>query len=982
MPPETAAPETGRVPVRDHQLECVIGRGAYGEVWLARSVLGTARAVKIVWRNRFDHVRPFEREFHGIQQCEPLSRQHAGLVDILQVGRDEDGGWFYYIMELADALSGTSETSGGATCYQPRTLRSELATRGRLPVSEVAALGAQLAEALAFLHAEGLVHRDLKPSNVLFIGGQPKLGDIGLVSQIGGDQSYVGTHGYIAPEGPGTPAADLFALGLVLYEAATGLTRHDFPQLPPALAQSAEAEDFAELNAILLRACAADPKQRYPSAQRMRDDLHALTGGRSVRRLRELERRLRRVRMVGVMLALAGLSAGAGWLWQRQQAHAAREEVARETRHVAALEAKERELRLNLYAADMSQAGEAIRAGNLGRARELLAQWSAGEGQDDLRDPVWHFLAEAARGSTHRVFTGHSRNVSGLALAPDGATLFSCGFDGTVRAWDLATGSGQIIAQKPGEPFYEIARLPDGDFILGGSTALWRWRTGAGEWNRLGSGAARHLGVGASGEWVAAGGKTQFFGPDEPVEIVPLNDARDRRTLAERSGRCAVSADGQWLATGEADGLCAIYRTATWERARTFEAPGQIVALTFSRDGQHLAATLREGDVALWEVATGALLFRREAHARHVVWCAAFSPDGQRLATGGSDQSIHLWNVPARRLERVLRGHEDEVWSVLFGADGRFLASSGKDETVRIWPLDLPESAPVPEQLAGRAVISPDSRWVAALEKDKALRVFDAATLAPVATLGREETPLAFSADGETLLTTVGARTLTRWSWRTGEERGMALAAGGGPAGRIALSPDEQWLAACLSDGALVVWSAVTGEIAFREILHGAVAHELAFSPDSRWLGTTHSDFCIRLRAAGAWETQTQIAAHKMRTAALAFSPDSQLLASASWDGTAGLWDVRSGQRLVTFRGHTTSLQDIAFFPGGKLLAILEGDASIAFWDLRSQRASARLPAPIEESNHNLAVAPDASLLIATKLTGSRPGVWRAKISR
>src|SRR6266566_8280509 len=86
--------------IPDHELIRRIGSGSYGEVWLARSVMGTFRAVKIVYRESFDHDRPFEREFNGIQRFEPISCSHESQVDILHVGRNE--GYFYYVMELAD----------------------------------------------------------------------------------------------------------------------------------------------------------------------------------------------------------------------------------------------------------------------------------------------------------------------------------------------------------------------------------------------------------------------------------------------------------------------------------------------------------------------------------------------------------------------------------------------------------------------------------------------------------------------------------------------------------------------------------------------------------------------------------------------------------------------------------------------------------------------------------------------------------------
>ena len=87
-----------------HQLLRRIARGAYGEVWLARNDLGEHRAVKIVRRDSFDNPRPYDRELAGLRRYEPVSREHEGLVDVLQVGRNDAEGYFYYVMELADAV--------------------------------------------------------------------------------------------------------------------------------------------------------------------------------------------------------------------------------------------------------------------------------------------------------------------------------------------------------------------------------------------------------------------------------------------------------------------------------------------------------------------------------------------------------------------------------------------------------------------------------------------------------------------------------------------------------------------------------------------------------------------------------------------------------------------------------------------------------------------------------------------------------------
>lgn len=203
-------------------------------------------------------------------------------------------------MELADPIGLPASRSGiggkeqnsvpppnakslSAGAYSPRTLRSEIKSRGRLPATEVIELGRVLATALNHLHSHGLVHRDIKPANIVYACGVPKLADIGLVTDASDTCSIVGTEGYIPPEGPGTPLADLFSLGKVLYEAATGKDRRDYPALPDELRAWPDAPLLAELNAVILRACAPNPRERYPSAEEMRANLELLQQGKSVK---------------------------------------------------------------------------------------------------------------------------------------------------------------------------------------------------------------------------------------------------------------------------------------------------------------------------------------------------------------------------------------------------------------------------------------------------------------------------------------------------------------------------------------------------------------------------------------------------------------------------------------------------------------------------------------------------------------------------
>jgi serine/threonine protein kinase len=291
--------------VPDHELLRLIGRGSSGQVWLARNALGTYRAVKIVCEKTFSHRRPFEREFNGILKFEPVSRLHDGLVDILQVGHNEAGGYFYCVMELADDFT-TGSNINPAT-YEPRSLGRDKDRLGRLPIAECVRLGAAIASALGFLHKNGLIHRDIKPSNIIFVNGNPKLADIGLVTDMAEGRSFVGTEGFIPPEGSGTIRADIYSLGKVLYEISTGKDRNEYPALPERLGNHAEMRDLILLNKIILKACRVRTWQRYQTAEEMMQALLAFQFNKESLRNKELTEVLGRA---GLILAFVVIACG------------------------------------------------------------------------------------------------------------------------------------------------------------------------------------------------------------------------------------------------------------------------------------------------------------------------------------------------------------------------------------------------------------------------------------------------------------------------------------------------------------------------------------------------------------------------------------------------------------------------------------------------------------------------------------------------
>ena len=267
----TQVPETP-----DYELfDPPFGEGGFGKVWLVRNAIGEWQALKAVYQSKFGKLTgPYEAEFKGIERYKPVSEKHPGLLRIDFVSRMKPAGYFYYVMELGDGQ--TADWQKNPATYKPWDLAysRELARSGRVPVIECVRVGSALAESLDFLHRQRLTHRDIKPSNVIFVNGQPKLADVGMVSDIRApDQihTYVGTPGFMPPhpEPPGTVAADLYALGMLLYVISTGSEPDFFPGLSTTLMERTGHAEFICLNAIILKACQPDSARRYASAAEM-----------------------------------------------------------------------------------------------------------------------------------------------------------------------------------------------------------------------------------------------------------------------------------------------------------------------------------------------------------------------------------------------------------------------------------------------------------------------------------------------------------------------------------------------------------------------------------------------------------------------------------------------------------------------------------------------------------------------------------------
>jgi serine/threonine protein kinase len=228
-----------------YRIESYIGAGGMGQVYQARDTrLGRAVAIKVS-SQQFNSR--FEREARAIS-----SLNHPHICTLHDIGPN------YLVMELVE----------GPTL-------AERLQQGALPMESMLRYGAQIADALAAAHAQGIIHRDLKPSNIMLAKGGVKVLDFGLAKSqhdetMTSSHAVMGSPAYMAPEqreGKASDArTDIYALGLVLYEMATGKRPpHDQAILPDNLPEG--------LGHVIQRCLEMDPEQRWQSARDIRAEL-------------------------------------------------------------------------------------------------------------------------------------------------------------------------------------------------------------------------------------------------------------------------------------------------------------------------------------------------------------------------------------------------------------------------------------------------------------------------------------------------------------------------------------------------------------------------------------------------------------------------------------------------------------------------------------------------------------------------------------
>ncbi|BAC90596.1 NB-ARC domain-containing protein [Gloeobacter violaceus] len=639
--------------------------------------------------------------------------------------------------------------------------------------------------------------------------------------------------------------------------------------------------------------------------------------------------------------------------------------------------AAEEQLRTLVASLRRSSVGRGYAAGN---ALNLLGHLDADlSGMDLAGLAVWQaYLPE--RRLCRVDFTGADLNGSVfarvfalivvLAFHPRGH-LLACG-DSTGKIYLWQTDNGRQVACFEAQPeaVWGLVFTPKGDTLVsaagrGVDAAIQFWDVESGRClrsHKVHTGTIPTLAISADGEYLASGGA------DGQIHLWRRADGYGNSCVLVGLSRTiyglAFSPDGRWLVSAGADCLLRVWDVESSVCLRVLGGHTDwIKSVAFSPSGHLVASAGIDRTVRLWDPAGGECVAVLEGHTGPTL--SVLFIDDTTVASGSTDRSIRFWDVATGRCTRLIAAHDNNVMALALSPCGTRLASGSDDQAIRLWEVS---TGRLLRTICGRinwltsGTFSPDGRFVAAGGEYDLVLLWDRIADRQWRLVGHTGAvgAVVFSPDREHLASASADGTIRLWSLTS--HRQVAIFEGHTAAIRgLAFSPDGALLVSCGYDSGVRVWQVSTGHL----LRSGGeqLVDSVAVASDGKRLAVGLIDDRAEIWDLETFEKLQIFPGHREWAWQVAFSPDGRILASGSHDGTVRLWDSAEGKLLHTLEAHRGWVWRVAFSPDGQFLASAGTDAKAAVWEVATGR---RLRAWQAHNSWVISVAfsPDGRILL------------------
>ena len=970
----------------------VLGEGGMGVVYQARQVgLNRLVALKVILGGRRAGPKDLIR---FLAEAEAVaSIKHPNVVQVHEYG-EADGRPFLAMEYLP----------GGS-------LADRLKREGRLAPIEAAGLVARLARAVQAAHDQGIVHRDLKPANILFDAErEPKVTDFGLAKRSTGNdltqtQAVMGTPAYMSPEqAQGKtkfvgPPADVYALGVILYECLAGRRPFHDDDTHVLLRQVIEDEPKPptrhvaglprDLELIALKCLSKDQADRYPTAGALAQDLGRFVAGEpvTVRAARLVERTLKWARrkpslaiaytLTAIVAMLLAFGASLAVLWQSaERARATSEEVRQRVEGYRwEVEIAREKLARVEYGRTIQVAHQEWRDNKIVASLALL-----GGTRPDLRGWEWRYVERICHGELLEL-SAQAGTVGSVAWSPDGSRLATADKDGTARIWDAKSGAEIHTLRGHALEVASVSWSPDGSRI---ATAGWDktarvWDTKSGVETLALRG---HLGEVISVSWSPDGSRIATAGADATARVWDARTGVEELVLkghTEWVASVSWSPDGSRIATASRDRTARVWDARSGVEVFAIEGHHTwVTSISWSPDGSRLATSSWDDTARIWDARTGVEKLVLRGHTLAVSW-ASWSPDGSRIATASGDGTARIWEADTGVEKLTLKGHARWVGTVSWSSDGSRIATSSLDGTARVWDARISAEALVLKGHKGNvnsASWSPDGSRIATAGWDS-VKVWDPRNGVKTLGLDGEVTSVSWSPDGSRIATAGADGTARIWDARTGAES-LALKGHSGRVNLVAWNLDGSRLATASVGGPTRVWDAGSGVEIFTLEGRTSQVNAAAWSSDGSRIATADSDGTTRVWDAANGSRELELNGHDGEVTSVSWTRDGSRIATAGADGTARVWDMLTGNESLTLKGHTERVTSVSWSPNESRIVTAGADGTTRVWDSESGAEVLTL------KGHSVWVtsacwSPDGSQIATTSHDGTAR-IWDARI--